>query len=559
MAQDAYTLFYTALELNTLLGGAKINRITQPNKDEVFLLVYTNAGTKNLVLSANAESCRVCFSSQERQNPKVAPNFCMLLRKHVSGATIESVKLVGYERILEITFSSKNDFRENVTKVLYCEIMGKYSNLILTENGIILGCLKNPPIDAVTSRLTISGAKYTLPKPQDKADIYDKAETVKRLSLYSGGDEAKFLFENVKGLSYPTAAEAALKVFPFSGAEQGYEKLYEFLLLGKVRPNIAGEGKLKDVYVTDYLSIGGEKKFFEDISSALDEFYTAKEKNKAFNLKQKSLADKTNGLIKKLTKRLQNEEEKIAEAEELEDLKLKGELITANLWRIESGKSECTLENYYDGGAPIKIALDKNLTPNQNAQKYYKKYAKEKRTLDVIIPQRDETKAELEYLYGVLFEINEAKVITDFSDIESELIAAKLLPAPKFKKKQEKESQPRIYNVDGFAVKCGKNNVQNDRLTSRAFWGDMWLHTKNYHSAHVIIETKGEDIPNEVIEIAAEICAFYSDAGGGGKVPVDYALKKFVKKTPQSKPGSVIYTNYKTCYVTPSSHEEFSV
>ncbi len=559
MAQDAFTLFYTVKELNIKLCGAKINRVTQPNKDEVLLLVYTKEGTKNLVLSANAESCRVCFTSEEKQNPKQAPNFCMLMRKHVLGAVIESVELIGYERIIKITFSSKNDFRENVTKVLYCEIMGKYSNLILTENGSILGCLKNPPIDTVTTRLTIAGAKYTLPKSQDKADIYEKNETINRLKEFNGGDEAAFLFENVKGLSFPTAAEAALRVFPFENAENGYEKLYNFLLCSDVKPNVAGEGKLKDVYVTDYLSIGGEKKYYADISSALDEFYTVKDKNKAFSLKQKSLSDKVGGLIKKLGKRLQGEEEKIAEASELEDLKLKGELITVNLWRIKSGATECELENYYDDGKPIKILLDKNLTPNQNAQRYYKKYAKEKRTLEVLIPKRNETKAELEYLGGVLFEISQAKEISDFFDIETELIAAKLLPAPRFKKKQESESQCRTYSVDGFIIKCGKNNVQNDRLTSRAFWGDMWLHTKNYHSAHVIIETKGEEIPNKVIETAAEICAYYSDAKQGDKVPIDYTLKKFVKKPPQSKLGSVIYTNYKTCYVTPSNHEELSI
>ena len=556
MPQDAFTLYHTAKELDKNLHNAKVNRVNQPNKDEISLLVYTISGSRVLTLSANAESCRIGFSSAEKPNPKVAPNFCMLLRKHVSGATIESVSLVGFERIIAVKFQCKNDFRENVEKVLYCEIMGKYSNLILTENGVILGCLKTAPLDVATTRLTVSGAKYALPKPQDKADIFDKDETVRRLSAYSGEDGEKFLFENVKGLSFPTAAEAAVKVFPFSSADEGYEKLRRFLLFPEIKPNVAGEGKLKDVYISDYITIAKDKRFFDSISAASDDFYGKKEKGKAFDLKKKQLLGKVNGNLKKLEKRLQGEEEKIKEASSYETLKLKGELITSNLWRLKGGETECVLENYYDDNKPIKISLDKNLTPNQNAQRYYKKYAKEKRTLEVILPQREKTLAETEYLSGVIFEIEEAKEIEDFKDVESELISAGLLPAPRFLKKPTTESEYRTYLSEGHAIKCGKNNLQNDRLTQRAFHGDMWLHTKGYHSSHVIIETKGEKIPDKVIEVAAEICAFYSDAKGGDKVPVDYTLKKNVKRPPQAKPGKVIYTDYKTCFVTPNSHEE---
>ena len=556
MPQDAFTLFHTAKELDRLLRGAKINKVSQPDKDDVYLLTYSAMGSRTLVLSANAENCRVGFTENEKPNPKIAPNFCMLLRKHLPGSEIQSVELVGFERIVKITFNCKNDFRENVVKILYCEIMGKYSNLILTENGIILGCLKNAPLDVATTRVTLSGAKYSLPKPQDKADVFNRGEIAEKMKTFNGNDLPKFLFENIKGMSFPTAAECSARV-TLEGGDVA-KQIENFLLFPEIRPNIAGEGKLKDVYVADHLTIGGNKTFFDEISAAADNFYSAKERTKLFDSTKKKLLDKVNGVIKKLNKKLQGESEKIAEAQNLESLKLKGELLTANLWKIKEGEEFCVVENYYDEYKPVKISLDKTLSPNRNAQRYFKKYAKQKRALEIIIPQKLQTEKELEYLSTVNFEISQAQTVADFKDIETELVSAGLLPAPKFRKKAENESTYRVYEIDGFTIKCGKNNLQNDRLTGRAFKDDLWLHTKNYHSAHVIIETKGEGIPDKIVEIAAEICAYYSDARGGNKVPVDYALKKFVKKPPQSKPGSVIYTDYKTCFVDPSPHDELA-
>lgn len=559
MAQDAFSLYHIAQELNQTLKGAKINRVSQPDKDDVYLLTHSFSGNRVLVLSSNAESCRIAFTSVEKPNPKSALGFCMLLRKHLLGAVIESVELVGFERIVKITFSGRNDFKEQVKKVLYCEIMGKYSNLILTENGIILGCQKNAPLDVATTRVTLSGAKYELPKAQDKVEISNKSEAISRLSAFSGEDLAKFLFENVKGFAYSTAVEAAKRCTPFSQTEELYNKLYEFTFNPKIKPNVAGEGKLADVYVTDYISIGGEKKYYPTIADAYDDFYTNKEKNKAFALKKKLLSDKVNGLIKKLGKKLQGESEKLLACKDMESLRIKGELITANIYRLKEGLEFCELENYYDDYKPIKIALDKQLSPSKNAQRYFKRYAKEKRTVEILLPQKAQTEKELSYLLTVQMFINQATEISEFKDLEDELILAGLLPKPKFKPKTVDESPYRVFSVDGYIIKCGKNNVQNDRLTQRAFKEDLWLHTKNFHSAHVIIETKGVQIPDKVIEVGAEICAYYSDAKQGSKVPVDYCFKRFVKKPHEAKPGSVIYTDFKTCYVNPNPHTEYLI
>lgn len=557
MAQDAFSLYHLAKELDQTLKGAKINRVSQPDKDDVYLLTHSFSGNRTLAISSNAENCRISFTSSEKPNPKTALGFCMLLRKHLLGAIIESVELVGFERIIRITFSGRNDFKEKVKKVLYVEIMGKYSNLILTENGIILGCQKNAPLDVATTRVTLTGAEYQLPKPQDKIEISDKNASISRLSAFTGGDLAKFIFENVKGFAYSTAVEGAKRCEGFSSVEDLYKRLYEFTFNPQIKPNVCGEGKLKDVYVCDYTSIDGEKKYYPTILDAYDDFYTNKDLNKAFNLKKKLLTDKVNGLYKKLCKKLQGESEKLLACKDADLLRIKGELITANIYRLKEGMDKCVLENYYDDYKPVEIALDKQLSPSKNAQRYFKRYAKEKRTVEILLPQKKQTEKDLAYLSTVILFIGQATEINEFKDVEDELITVGLLPKPKFKPKTVEESPYRVFEVEGYVIKCGKNNLQNDRLTQRAFKDDLWLHTKNFHSAHVIIETKGVQIPDKVIEVGAEICAYYSDARQGSKVPVDYCNKKFVKKPPQAKPGSVIYTDFKTCYVTPNPHAEY--
>lgn len=556
MPQDAFTLLHAARELNNLLSGAKVNRVVQPDKDDVYLAVYTKSGARTLVLSSNAEYCRVAFTSTEKPKPQVAPSFCMLLRKHLLGAETESVSLVGFERIIKIDFRTKNDFKDSVVKTMYCEIMGKYSNLILTENGKILGCIKNAPLDVATTRLTLPGADYVLPKSQDKADITDEISFKSRYMSAFFGDLPKFLFENVKGLSFVTAEEIAANVPADADVDAVYDAVKTFYLSPVVSPCVKGEGKKRDYYITDYKTIGGQTEYFDTITDAEDDVFSAKERKKAFDLEYKRISDKVNSLTKKLGKKLQGENEKLLSSANYDELRVKGELITANLYRLEKGMKSCELENYYDDYKPMKITLDENLTPNANAQRYFKKYAKEKRAVEIVTPQKEQTEKDLDYLGSVGHELSLAADKSDFKDIEEELISQGLLPAPKNKSVKTAESPYREYIADGYAIKCGKNNLQNDRLLSRAYKDDLWLHAKGFHSPFVIVETKGEKIPDEVIKTAAEICAYYSDGGKGGKVHVDYCLRKFVKKPPKAKPGSVIYTDYKTACVQPLPHDE---
>ena len=370
------------------------------------------------------------------------------------------------------------------------------------------------------------------------------------------GDLPKFLFENVKGLSFVTAEEIAANVPADADVDAVYDAVKTFYLSPVVSPCVKGEGKKRDYYITDYKTIGGQTEYFDTITDAEDDVFSAKERKKAFDLEYKRISDKVNSLTKKLGKKLQGENEKLLSSANYDELRVKGELITANLYRLEKGMKSCELENYYDDYKPMKITLDENLTPNANAQRYFKKYAKEKRAVEIVTPQKEQTEKDLDYLGSVGHELSLAADKSDFKDIEEELISQGLLPAPKNRSVKTAESPYREYIADGYAIKCGKNNLQNDRLLSRAYKDDLWLHAKGFHSPFVIVETKGEKIPDEVIKTAAEICAYYSDGGKGGKVHVDYCLRKFVKKPPKAKPGSVIYTDYKTACVQPLPHDE---
>ena len=265
-------------------------------------------------------------------------------------------------------------------------------------------------------------------------------------------------------------------------------------------------------------------------------------------------------LEKKQRKHLQETIEKLLEAQAAEENQKKGELLTANLYRIERGMAEVEVDDYYDGGR-MKIALDTTLPPAKNAQKYYKLYAKQKRAREILLPRKEETEEAIEYLDSVAFSLSRAETAEDLADVERELepFSPSKKQSSKKGKKQEELSLPRTFIVDGFTVKAGKNNLQNDRLLREADGEDIWLHTQKYHSSHVLLFTRGKKPQDETIEKAAEICAYYSQGKDGDKIPVDYCQRKKVKKPPQAKAGKVIYSDYQTMLVTPRPHKEEEV
>lgn len=554
MPQDAFTLGRNARELRSLLVGGKINRIVQPGKDDLLLYIYTGKTVLKLIICTSASFNRVCLTSAEPEAPAVAPNFCMLLRKHLLGAEITDVTQPGFERIIALSVHCVSDFTQ-ADRVLYAEVMGKYSNVILVENGVILGALKTVPLEENRRRVLFPGVKYTLPAPQDKVSPAD-GDLLSALALYDEAeDKARYLFDRVSGIAYPTAQRIVEEAEGRTGEDLA-AFIKEYLFEGETCPCILYEH-------------GAPKDFFakrvpfalprESLQSAQDELYSYNEKKKTFEEKKRRLESVTRALKKKQEKKLSQINESLSECENGEEFRIKGELITANIYKLERGMPECKLQNYYDPECrEIRIALDKTLAPAQNAQKYFKRYAKLKRTAEALTPRKEAEEASLAYTESVLAFLSQAESAEDLAGIEEELVGLELIkPRQTGKKKREKEEIPfRVFEKSGFTVLAGRNNVQNDRLLRAAAPDDIWLHTQKYHSSHVIIQTNGRKVPDEVLLFAAGICAYYSDGRDGGKIPVDYCERRFVKKPPKAKAGFVTYTDHKTVLVQGAAGEK---
>ena len=558
MPQDAFTLRHIARELDGMLSGGKVNKIIQPSRDEVDLLLYAGGKTRKLLLNTNASFARACVSDLPRTAPDVAPNFCMLLRKHLTGATLLSVRQEGFERILAFTFDCAGEF-SRAERILYAEIMGKYSNLVLTENGVITGALKVSSLQENFKRVLFPGVPYSPPDPQDKANPADPAALEERLCAFGGGDLAEFLFSNLSGLALPTCRQIAEEVFggkrePFGeNAAAAAKRIYDFIFSDQTAPALlrAG-GEAKDFFVR---YPRGER--CESVNEAQDRYYTERETKRDFSEKRRKLESLLTSRRKKEEKKLALLLERERDCADMEKNRIFGELITANIYQLRKGMDGCELVNYYDeSAAPVKIPLDRTLAPAQNAQKYYKKYNKQKRTLAAVAPQKEEALSDLDYTNSMLSALARAENMLDLAEIEEELRTAGHLPPLKKKQKAAPAVPFRAFEKDGFHIFAGRNNVQNDRLLREAAGGDIWLHTQKYHSAHVLIRTEGKKVPDAVLLAAAEICAHFSDGQAGNKIPVDWCERRFVKKPPKSKAGFVVYTDFKTILADPNRHTE---
>ena len=531
MPQDAFTLRLNALELNSVLTGGKINKINQPEREEVTFLIYTGKKVLKLALNVNASDCGAYFSEGTKENPAVAPGFCMLLRKHLQNAEIKGISLVGFERILCFRFFCVSDF-SSTEKVLYAEIMGKYSNLVLTENGVILGALKTTTLGENNKRLIFPGAKYVLPEPQDKVDPTDYPALFELLQTAPNDNLAAFLFQHVRGLA-PVTAENIVKRY---GGGIFAKHVYDYLFSDEITACVSD----KDFFAR--FEEGAQ--LFPTLSEAQAYFYHKRRQEKNISSLRRRLLSAVQSATKKQEKRLAQISQKQSDCKDAELNRVKGELLTANLWKIEKGAKGCELENFYDGGT-LKIVLDPTRTPAENAQSYFKKYRKEKRTLEMLAPQEEETRIELKYLESLSAAVEFARDTEDLSAIEEELISAGLIKVQAVRKKKETAVPFRSFEKDGFRILVGRNNLENDKLVRSSKGDDIWLHTKAYHSSHVVIKTEGKKVPDEVLLYAAQMCAQYS-AGKGDKVAVDYCEIKYVKKPPKAKAGFVVYTDYKT-------------
>ena len=561
MPQDAFTLRYLCKELSNLFDGGKVNRIIEPSVDEVVLTIYTGKRTEKLLLCVNPASPRMGVIKSEKDSPLTAPNFCMLLRKHLLSATVTGVELVGFDRIVKMDFLTSAEFSDSTVKTLYVELMGRYSNIILTENGKILGGNRGINMFDNGVRPLIVGKPYVFPPVGDKKLPADKTlisifEDINRENL------AEKVCESVQGIARSTAIEMVENYFDKNdeySSSKFFDYMNEFLYSEKLKPCVLLEkGEIKDVLCYPYKTLNGEFLAFEKLYEAEDYYFDKKEKLKEFRSKKERLTSIVNTGIKKTKKKLSAINSKIKDAMDAEDNRIKGELLFANVYKFKGGESECVLDNYYDG-TQMRIILDGRLSVVKNAENYYKKYNKQKRTLSALEPQLKQAESELDYLVGVYDEIQLAETIQEVMLVKEEMESVGLI-TEKQKTNKKKASEINFcheYSFKGFTVRAGRNNAENEKLTFTSPKEDIWVHAKDYHSSHVLIETAGRDVPEEVIVFAGEVSAYYSKGRNGGKTEIVYTKRKNVKKPPKSKLGFCIYDNYNSIVVEPKKHQEY--
>ena len=549
MPQDAFTIKYIASELKEVLIGGKISKITQPAKDCLTFIIYTQKGSLKLETCLSAKASRINLCKTETPAPKTAPSFCMLLRKHLQNATVTDIKQVKDERVIFIDFLCTSEF-EITPMRLYLELMGKYSNAALVKDGVILGALKQTAIGENTKRVLFSGVKYTLPAGQEKISP-DDTEGLEKLFENRTADLAKFISDNIRGVAYSTALDIVLTY----GEDATLKEIHDYLCGGFCEPCVIYQnGEPADFKVR---SADENAKKYPSVLEAQAAYYAYVTSKDEFELKKRRILSCLNSAVKKCEKRLSEESQKLLECDGAENIRLKGELLTANLYLIPRGADKFEAINYYDeAGGTVTIALDKSLSPADNAQKFFKKYAKLKRTAASVSQQKAQTESRLKYLNSISAHLLSADCLCDLQAIEDELISCGIIkPETAPKKKKDEALPPRTYLIDGFKIISGRNNLQNDRILKKLAPNDIWLHAQSYHSSHVGIITDGKPVPDGVLLAAAEICVNYSDGKNGGKIPVDYTLAKFVKKPSGGAAGFVVYTDYKTLLAEANPHE----
>ncbi len=570
MGSDLFALSALSRELNESLRGARIDKIQQPEVDELRFFVRSKGKNQCLVVSCNAGAPRIHLTSGKKTSPQVAPNLCMLLRKYLLSAQISDVSIYGNDRIVRIRFDAKTEMRDDATFYLFVEIMNRYSNIVFTdENLVILDAVKHLPLDVERNHVVLRGVPYS-PVEQKKTSYLTDCFSV--FDNFNGGDLHKFIQDNVSGFSGATIEELlVLSDIPSNIEKLTYAERKRLFKTIKNFASIATEDakiplcpciiNSKEVYPVVYRSLANDDmsnvRIYGSMSEAYDALYTDCDKDIRNKARLKSLATIAKHLRQKAEKNIAIDLQKLAECEDMDKYRLWGELIVNNIYLIKKGDDKLVCTNYYDD-SQAEIPLDLRLTPSKNSTAYYTKYNKLKRTKEFVSKKLEKDKNLLEYVMSIEYEIANLPYESDTSAIESELDALGGIKkkSSKGKVRKEKAEPPYVYFVDGFYVYRGKNNVQNDELTFKiASSNDMWLHLKNEHGSHTIIVTEGREVPQNLLKIAGEITASTKQAS----CEVDYTLRRNVKRKPDGHPGQVVYVNYKTMISEPNSHKELEI
>ncbi len=568
MAIDAICLQAVAGELRPQLLGLRVDKVHQPARDQVVLLFRG----KRLLLNAGAGAPRLQLTEILRDNPAEPPMFCMLLRKHLSGARVAGLTQPPLERLVKIEFDASDELGRAGRRTLVLEAMGRRSNLILLDGeGRVIDSLRRVDADMSAARQVLPGLFYQPPASTGRLPFLEETEAGFAARFAAAAAEKTldaFLLDQYFGLSPLMARELAFqavgdvdaRVFQMGGPGPLWRALEDFQ--NRVREErftpvcLLRDGKPLDFACVPVGQYGGaaECVAYPSFSALLDAFYEAREKQERARQRGADLLRAASTARDRLRRKLALQEKEYAATQDRDKLRIQGDLITANLYRMERGQSRLECENYYEAGAPTSIPLDPLLTPQQNAAKYYKRYAKAKTAEKYLREQMDLARRDLEYLESVLAEIAQAETEADYLDIRAELREAGFLKKQgRGKKEKSRPAAPwEFCTSSGLRVLAGRNNRQNDKLTLKdADRRDLWLHTQKIHGSHVILRCAGRTPSEEDIAEAAMVAAWFSQARESGNVPVDYTEVRNVKKPAGARPGMVIYTTCRTVNVTP--------
>ncbi|HIX34721.1 hypothetical protein B5E65_13815 [Gemmiger sp. An120] len=568
MALDAATLALCARELKTTLLDSRIDKIFEPTRDEVLLLLRTRTDTYRLLLSARSGSARVCLTGESFENPATPPGFCMLLRKHLAGGRLLDIRMEPGERIVFFDFQCVNEMGDLVKNTLAAELMGRYSNLVLVQDGRILDALKRVDFEDSAIRQLLPGLPYTMPPRPARPDFFSvSSAALVALAMQKDLPVADALMKSCGGVGPVVCREAAFRALgdshrpanELTAAEQSalaaaLDAIRDDHAAGGVPTAAAApDGRPVEFSFTALTQYGPDAcRTYPDFSALLEDYYAVKDRAERLRQKSRDLLKTVRNLHERAVRKQAARTEELAQSEASDELRIKGELVQANLWQIERGMASVTVDNYYTGQKET-IPLDVRLSPSGNAQKYFKEYKKKQTAAKMLARLLEEGAREIEYLETVVYEVETASGEQALGEIRAELKSQGYL---KYYKVRDKKQKPadffRYRSTDGFLILVGRNNAQNDKLTLHTARGrDLWFHVKNAPGSHTVVISEGQPIPDSTREEAAQLAVLHSSQAGGAKVPVDYTFVRNIRKTGDLKPGMVLYDTYETAYITP--------
>ena len=567
MAFDATFMGAVLEEVRAVATGARVEKIHQPSRDTVIFLLRCEGGRQKLLFAANPTAPRLHLTTANPENPAEPPMFCMLLRKHLMGGRLAEVEQLPMERCAVFTFDCTDEMGYPVQKKLVCELMGRTCNIyLLNPEGRIIDCLRRIGLDESAKRSALPGLMYQLPEAITKADpkAYTQENYVNLLSAPGADLLADRLMDALGGLSPLVCREAALYAGNDTDArvegldiEETAGKLdlffHEHLL--HPTPCYTEQNGTPKQYAFCPIRQYGEYRQAESFSQLLDMYYTVRDRKDAMRQKSQAVRKTVTNLCQRITKKLAIQEKELTATYDRERLRQLGDIVTANIHAIRKGQTVLTAVDFYDEEMKeIDIPISPILSPQQNAAKFYKDYARMKTAEKELKKQIELGSQELQYLRSVLEELNRAQTEQELEEIRQELQQGGYVKADTGKRrvKQSKLPPMRFESTDGYPIYVGRNNRQNDELTFKsARKDDIWCHASKVHGSHVIIACGGITPPDDTVTQAAQLAAYYSEATGGQNIPVDVTPVKQVKKIPNGKPGMVIYHSYRTVIANP--------